>query len=214
MQRKPKRRTRERILETALALFNQFGAPGVTTTAIAAEMRISPGNLYYHFHSKEEIVEILFADFRREIHETLAAPERHPPHAEDVWLFLHLVFESIAKYRFLYRDLNDLLSRSRVLEVQFKGILDHKTHTAAAILRGLAAAGELKATPEEIETVAVNMTVIATYWLSYEFARDPRTPPNGAALARGAVQVLSLAAPYLEPEARGLFNHLAQQYRS
>ncbi len=116
MQRKHKRRTRERILETALALFNQFGAPGVTTTAIAADMGISPGNLYYHFHSKEEIVETLFAAYRREIYATLAAPERHPAHAEDVRLFLHLVFEAIWKYRFIYRDLNELLSRSRALE--------------------------------------------------------------------------------------------------
>ncbi len=214
MQRKPKRRTRERILETALALFNQFGAPGVTTTAIAAEMRISPGNLYYHFHSKEEIIEALFAAFRQEINETLAAPERHPPHAEDVWIFLHLVFEAISKYRFLYRDLNELLSRSRTLEVQFKKILDHKAQTAAAILKGLVAAGDLHATRDEIKTMAVNMTVIATYWLSYEFARDPRAPQNGAALARGAVHVLSLAAPYLEPKSRALFDHLAQQYLS
>ncbi len=214
MQHKPKRRTRERILETALALFNQFGAPGVTTSAIAAEMRISPGNLYYHFRSKDEIVETLFAAYRKEINETLAAPERHPPHAEDVWLFLHLVFEAIGKYRFLYRDLNELLSRSRKLEIEFKYILEHKAHTAAAILEGLVAAGDLHATRGEIKTMAVNMTVIATYWLSYEFARDPRASRDGAALARGAVHVLSLAAPYLEPRARALFDHLAQHYLS
>jgi len=214
MQHKPKRRTRERILETALALFNQFGAPGVTTTAIAAEMGISPGNLYYHFHSKEEIVETLFAAFRREIDATLLTPERRPAHAEDVWLFLHLVFEAIWKYRFVYRDLNELLSRSRPLEVQFKTILEHKSRTAAAILESLVEAGDLNASRDEIETMAVNMTVIATYWLSYEFARDPRAPQNGRTLARGAVHVLSLAAPYLEPKARALFDHLAQQYLS
>ena len=125
---------------------------------------------------------------------------------------MHLVFEAIWKYRFLYRDLNELLSRSRKLEVQFQGILDRKTRTAADILQGLVAAGDLRASRDEIETMAVNMTVIAPYWLSYEFACDPRRPQSGETLARGAVHVLSLAAPYLEPRARALFDHLAQQY--
>ena len=133
MEKKPKRRTRERILETALRLFNEYGEPGVTTTAIADEMNISPGNLYYHYHSKDKIVEALFIAFREEIERTLAAPESRLAHVEDVWLFLHLVFESIYKYRFLYRDINDLVSRHRMLETQFKRILAHKKRTAAAI---------------------------------------------------------------------------------
>jgi len=110
MPPKPPRRTRERILQTALAMFNQFGEPSVATTSIAFEMGISPGNLYYHYHSKEEIVVDLFAEFRREIETTLAAPEARLPNAEDCWLFLHLVFEAIWKYRFIYRDINDLVA--------------------------------------------------------------------------------------------------------
>jgi AcrR family transcriptional regulator len=78
MEKKPKRRTRERILETALKLFNDFGEPNVTTTVIADEMEISPGNLYYHFHSKDEIVNALFADYEKDIENLLTAPGNRP----------------------------------------------------------------------------------------------------------------------------------------
>jgi AcrR family transcriptional regulator len=209
---KPKRRTRERILEAALALFNEFGVPGVATATIAETLNISPGNLYYHFHSKEKIIEALFAEFRKEIEATLAPPARRPPQAEDIWLFLHLLFESISKYRFLYRDLNELLSRHRFLELQFRRILDHKVRTATAIMRGLVAAGEMKATADEIETLATTMTMVASYWLSFSYARDPRAPIDGRTLAQGAFYVISLAAPYLAPKERELFDTLARRY--
>ena len=174
MERKPKRRTRERILESGLRLFNEFGEPNVTTTVIADDLNISPGNLYYHFHSKDEIVNALFAEFEREIGETLATPSRRAPNVEDMWLFLHLLFEEIWKYRFLYRDLDDLLSRNRLLEVHFKQILAHKVKTAAALCEGLVATGEMQASRGELQALATNMAVIATYWLPFEYARDPR----------------------------------------
>ena len=214
MERKPKRRTRERILETSLVLFNEFGEPNVTTQLISDEMGISPGNLYYHFHNKDEIIESLFADFERGIEETLAAPVRRPPNVEDIWLFLHLLFEAIWKYRFLYRDINELLSRNRLLETHFKRIVAHKVHTAATICRGLVATGDMRAGPAEIRALAINMTVVATYWLSFEFVSDPRKRIDGKSLARGAFQVMALAAPYLAGRSRELFEELSKNYVS
>jgi AcrR family transcriptional regulator len=214
MERKPKRRTRERILETSLALFNEFGEPNVTTQLISDEMGISPGNLYYHFHNKDEIIESLFADFEKGIEETLAAPVRRPPNVEDIWLFLHLLFEAIWKYRFLYRDINELLSRNRLLETHFKRIVAHKVHTAATICRGLVATGDMRAGPAEIQALAINMTVVATYWLSFEFVSDPRKRIDGKSLARGAFQVMALAAPYLAGRSRELFEELSRNYVS
>ena len=212
MEKKPKRRTRERILETSLALFNEFGEPNVTTTVVADDLNISPGNLYYHFHSKDEIVNALFAEFEREIEETLAAPARRAPNVEDMWLFLHLLFEAIWKYRFLYRDLDDLLSRNRLLEVHFKQILAHKVKTAAALCEGLVATGEMQASRGELQALATNMAVIATYWLPFEYARDPRRRDAVNGLGRGVYQVMSMMAPFLQGTSRQLLQQLSKEY--
>ena len=129
----------------------------------------------------------------------LAAPRRRGrPNVEDIWLFLHLLFEAIWKYRFLYRDLNDLLSRNRLLEIHFKRLLEQqgarpRPRCATASLR----AGEMHAQHGEITALATNMVVVATYWLSYEYVRNPRNLQEGEMLARGAYQVMSLVAPFL-----------------
>ena len=59
------RRTAERILEVTLALFNRFGEPNVSTTLISAELGISPGNLYYHYPAKDELINNLFDRYER-----------------------------------------------------------------------------------------------------------------------------------------------------
>lgn len=212
MEKKPKRRTRERILETSLRLFNEFGEPNVTTTVIADELNISPGNLYYHFHNKDEIVESIFADFEREIEQTLGSPTRRQADVDDIWLFLHLLFEHIWKFRFLYRDLNDLLTRNRTLEIHFRQILAHKVRTATLLCEGLVSAGAMRATPGELHALATNMAVIATYWLSFEYARDPRGKIESGRIGRGVYQVMSMVSPFLLGEARTLLEKLSGEY--
>jgi hypothetical protein len=56
------------------------------------------------------------------------------------------------------------------------------------------------------------MVVVATYWLSFEFVSDPRKKIGGESLARGAFQVMALAAPYLEGRSRKLFEELSRNY--
>ena len=213
INRKAKRRTRERIIETALELFNRFGEPNVTTSVISDEMNISPGNLYYHFRNKNQIVDEIFGAFEREFDATLAPPARRTPDVEDAWLFLHLLFELVWKYRFIYRDLNDLLSRNRTVEVHFKRILERAVRTATQLCLGMVAAGQMRADRHEIEALATNMVLVSTYWLSYVYVRDPRKQSvESAALGRGVYQVMAMAAPFFQGGARQLFEKLAEQY--
>jgi AcrR family transcriptional regulator len=210
------RRTRERILDLSLRMYNEIGEPNVTTSAISDEMNISPGNLYYHFRNKDDITNAIFEDFEKEMDSLLSAPAKREIHFEDAWFFLHLLFEQIWKYRFVYRDINDLLSRNRKLEVHFKEIVDKKQNAALLLCKSLVQTGAMKASQREMESLSTNMVVVTTHWLSFEYIRNARrfTDPGyqSAALARGAYQVLSLVAPYLEQEPRALFEKLASEY--
>ena len=212
METKPKRRTRERILEASLRLFNDFGEPNVTTTVIADDLGISPGNLYYHFHNKDEIVEAIFAAFEREITEILSVPTNRQADVDDIWLFLHLLFEQIWKYRFFYRDLNDLLTRNRTLEIHFKRIIAHKVATATQLCEGLVLAGTMRASSGELRALGLNMAALATYWLSFEYARDPRGTMENERIGRGVYQVMAMVAPFLLGEARSLLEKLSIEY--
>jgi AcrR family transcriptional regulator len=216
MQQKAPRRTRERILELSLRLFNEFGEPNITTTVIADEMNISPGNLYYHFRNKDDIVNSIFVQFEAEIGRILKVPAGRGANIEDVWLYLHHMFELIWRYRFFYRDLNDLLSRNRKLELQFKEILAHKIGVAKQLCEDLRAEKSLEATDAQIDAMATNMVVVATYWLSYEYVRNPRKYSEqqamADALARGCYQVLSLIGPCLRGDTHLLFQKLSEEY--
>ncbi len=214
---KKPRRTAERILEVTLLLFNRFGEPNVSTTLISAELNISPGNLYYHYPAKDELINTLFDRYERALDKLLQAADA-VRNVEDAWLFFHMLFELIWQYRFLYRDLNDLLSKNRRLEKHFQSVLANTSRAVRTVLEGLSAAGAVRIDSREAAAVSSSMVVVLTYWLSYEYVRDPRKalePESaGAALARGAYHVLSLLLPYLSDDGRVHLLRLADAYQS
>ena len=215
--RKQPRRTAERILEVTLLLFNRFGEPNVSTTLISAELGISPGNLYYHYPAKDELINSLFDRYERSLSELLRAADG-VENVEDAWLFFHMLFELIWEYRFLYRDLNDLLSKNRRLETHFQFVLKNKAKAVQQVLDGLARSNAMRIDARDAEPVATAMVVVLTYWLSFEYVRDPRNalePESaGAALLRGAFHVLSLLLPYLESAQREHLHTLVGNYRN
>ncbi len=215
MVKKAPRRTAERILEVTLDLFNRFGEPNVSTTLISNELHISPGNLYYHYPAKDELINALFDRFERSLNELLHASDS-VRNVEDAWFFMHTLFELIWQYRFLYRDLNDLLSKNRRLETHFQSILKSKTRSVKVLLDGMSRSGAMVIDSREVDTTATSMVVVVTYWLSFEYVRDPRhalEPEHAqAALLRGAHHVLNLLVPYLEPLQRTHLMRLVGTY--
>lgn len=207
-------RTRERILRVSLDLFNAHGEGNVTTGHIADELNISPGNLYYHFRNKDEIIHHLFAEFEREIDVAPRGITDVASAMEDLWLYLHMMFERIWEYRFLYRNLDDLLARDTKLKSHFNIIIGHKRDAVIGMCHALVDLQAMRATEEEIAALAENVMVVASYWLNYEHlrARNPNADDTEKHLTRGVYQVMALVAPFLQGAAREHLDYLKSNY--
>jgi len=217
MPRKPPRRTRERILETALALFNQDGEPHVTTADIADEMNISPGNLYYHFRNKEEIIALLFDGLDASLSPLLDGPSSRDADVEDLWLFMHLLFERVFQYRFFFRDLDEITSRDRKLATRVADLLRREQNAVLELCAGLRSVGAMRATDAELAALAINVVMIATYWMSFQrlsraVSVTSDNDPAAMQFERAIAHVLVLVAPYLIGDHRTLVEHLRARY--
>lgn len=210
------RRTPQRILEAARALYNRFGEPNISTTRIAAELGISPGNLHYHFATKNALLDALLADDLAALDAVLAqAPAVR--HVDEAWQCIQAQLALAHQHRFLLRDLNELLSRNRRLEQQVQAMLGRQTEAAQAMLGGLVAGGDAQMAASDIDDLSTALVLVLNGWHNFAFARAPRqaleAPQADRTLAEGVAQAMGLVAPYLLPAARETLQRLRQSTR-
>lgn len=206
-------KTRERILRTSLLLFNAEGEPNVTTVDIANELDISPGNLYYHFKGKEDIIGALYQRFHDDLTEILDAPIARLLKSEDAWFYLYIVFEEIYKQRYFYRNLTDILQRYPAIDKKFRRLVSRKVDSARAIATILTDKGVLILEPPQRERLSEVVTMHITYWLNYDMLRT-RNLPDQLLIHQGVFQIMSLVAPYLSPAHRSFFDDCCALYDS
>jgi AcrR family transcriptional regulator len=207
-----RRNTRELILETSLGLFNQYGEPNVTTNHIADEADISPGNLYYHFRSKNDIVVELFKRFLVRFQPLIDIPDDILLQPEDLWFQLHLSFELKGEYRFLYRNLADLTSRVPDLERAMRGLLQREHKAAWNSLSGLEQAGVMQIDSRPKQLLADSILLSLTYWIPFAELTDPDALDNSQAQVTAIARVLLMVAPWLHQPQQDQFRDLALAY--
>ena len=208
-----RRDTRELILETSLRLFNALGEPNVTTNHIADEADISPGNLYYHFRSKDDIVLELFKRFLVRFQPLLDVPEHVALQAEDLWFQSHLSFELKGEFRFLYRNLPDLAARIPNFDRAMRATLARERQAVGNLLFGLQQAGAMQSLEEDqLELLADSILLALTYWIPFAELFEPGGLDDSAVQARAIARVMLTITPWLREPERSEFRALARDY--
>lgn len=207
-----RRDTKELILSTSLDLFNALGEPHVTTNHIADEADISPGNLYYHFRSKDDIVIALFKRFVARLHPLIEVPADTVLHAEDLWFQLHLNFELKGEYRFLYKNISELTARVKNLDHAMRALLMRERKAARQMLSALQQAGAMDISDPQKDMLTDTVLMVLTYWIPFAELFDNEAQRRESAQIHAIARVLLLLAPYLREPEQSQFKKLSGRY--
>ncbi|MFL9814137.1 TetR/AcrR family transcriptional regulator [Stutzerimonas sp. VN223-3] len=207
----PKSKTRDRILQASLELFNAQGERSVTTNHIAAHLTISPGNLYYHFRNKQMIIAELFDRYEAGVDGFLQLPEGRALTIDDKTAYLEALLSVMWDYRFLHRDLEHLLSNDDQLAERYRLFAKRHLVSAQRIYQGFVEAGILDMTPPQVEALSVNAWIIMTSWVRFLCTVSSATALSETMLQRGIYQLLMLEDGFVVPQARGAFEALQQR---
>ncbi len=175
-------------------------------------MDISPGNLYYHFRNKDKIITELFALYESAMNEVLDPPRADTLEMLDYWMYVHLVFEKIWEYRFLYRDLVSILERNERLQKRFNRIIDKMHEAWREVIISMRSHCQLVIDEEDIDNAATTAVITATYWLNYQQIRALGSHQADTNLGLGVYQVMSQIAAYLPSEERDTLAAVAATY--
>jgi AcrR family transcriptional regulator len=201
-----KMRTPDRILATALDLFNELGEPNVTSNDLADELNISPGNLHYHFRTKGDIVEALFASCDENVSKLLLPDSTSDIDISQAWTQIHILFETMWSFRFVYRDIAQLISKYPNIRRKTARLM----HRKISVLEQGCKAFSVEAQGGEADTLARNMALVLTYWLNFELVCGV-VGTDGDRFSRGVYQVMSILSPYLDTESQNLLRDLADE---
>jgi AcrR family transcriptional regulator len=183
---------RDSILESALVLFNEKGTSSVSTNHIAAAASVSPGNLYYHFRHKNDIILALVREMFGRWASELSLPRDRPPGPADLEDLLKSTFRLIGAYRFFYRDMVSLLRvddeiRKEYLSQRRRGMKDFREMVGAFAETGVFS-GSLK--PADISRTADLCWMVTEFWL--QNLEIEGLEPDEAQMKRGIALVKHL----------------------
>jgi AcrR family transcriptional regulator len=203
---------RQRIIDASLELFNEQGTHTVSTNHIATHLAISPGNLYYHFANREEIVRAIFPQAAAAVHGALPVSREREITAADVGSYHLAGIETLWRFRFFFRDVDELLSRDALLADAFRELQRWLIGQFRILIERLILQGQMRwpEPREDLPRIATNAFILWTNWIRYLTSSRATLDVRYADIADGALHGFLSFAPYLEPrfaaEVRAVFD--------
>lgn len=190
---------RERIIDAAVKLMNESGS-AVGTTQLADYLSISPGNLYYHFRNREEILLEVLVRLQADLDAVLVLQPRERPDAHGLAAIFIGGATVLRRYRFFFSSSLELVIKDPALAERYRAFTLRGIQQVDTILQRVlgTSAGSLALSTTERHRLAENMWVLWTSWPRYidVIAGNAAGEQD---IVRSHESLASLLKPYLEP---------------
>ncbi|WP_458125322.1 TetR/AcrR family transcriptional regulator [Paenibacillus sp. Z3-2] len=192
-------KTKEKVMETAIAMFNLEGTSSVSTNHIAKELGISTGNLYYHFKNKEEIIRAILEKMIQEWDMVWQVPVSNwQPTLEDLKSIIRYTFQLQWKYRFFYRELIVLMKMDPLLKDRHQRIQGQRMDEQKEFIQLFIEVGVLRLPedPSQMDSLLTICWIISNYWLA--FLETNNETVSKEQMEQGIQLIMTVIGPYIK----------------
>jgi AcrR family transcriptional regulator len=192
-------KTKDKILVTSIELFNRSGVVAITTNHIAKELNISPGNLYFHYANKEEIVQQLFQQMCRETYGIWKVKA-----GKEISLFdlIDANLDLYWRYRFFHREMYYLRRKDSKLAVMWRAHIKKMMALMRLRYKKWVQIKAMRTINDVSEMTYVAEVLLATATTFLQFFESAERVPTKKSLERAKRHIARLLAPYAEGKVR------------
>jgi AcrR family transcriptional regulator len=191
--------TRAKIVSRSIVLFNRRGVANVSIGTIAADMKISPGNLTYYFKRKRDLINACLEILQRDLRIGMKRPALGS--AEEACDYVIAASRALWQFRFFFNGLAHILGKDRKLRAIYYGFRDWTINEVTLDLERLIELGYFRA-PQAPNSLHILVHCLWCQWLNWLRIQQIEQPllsePSDAALYDCAAQIWCSCQPYLE----------------
>jgi AcrR family transcriptional regulator len=207
-------KTKDRIIQASIELFNSQGERNVTTNHIASHLNISPGNLYYHFRNKEEIIRNIFAKYADHMQVSFEPVKPSQDAVKILTNYLDAVFSALYHFNFLYDNLPVIMARDPELRSQYLQIHNKMMEKIHHLIVSLQVANVINMDRDDIDDFANIIKQQVTFWISYVKTSEEEAEVTDQMIYNGLLKVLLLFKPYVMPEYKNAVDIITAKYKA
>ncbi|WP_409424837.1 TetR/AcrR family transcriptional regulator [Pseudoalteromonas sp. RW-H-Ap-1] len=204
--------TKEKIIHTSISLFNEHGERAISTNHIASHLGMSPGNLYYHFKNKEDIIRHIFALYSEHLNTHFKPVDKDDDAFSHLGPYLDSLFELMWRYHFFYDNLGDILARDSHLKQGYIDFQQELLEQVRNIILALRDSEIIAIDEQDAIELAHTLKLTVSFWTPYIKARRPSGALAEQDIYHGILKVLTLFRAYSTDKSIDKMNQLREKY--